>query len=62
MGFGSLLTGVQQFPMMKMKWWITTKGDQGIALLCEHLTDAQLAHIQYYKNVNKRLGNILWCA
>jgi hypothetical protein len=27
------------------------KVTKAFALLCEHLTDAQLAHIQYYENV-----------
>ncbi len=27
------------------------KATKAFALLCEHLTDAQLAHIQYYENV-----------
>jgi len=27
------------------------KATKAFALLCEHLIDAQLAHIQYYKNV-----------
>jgi len=52
MGFGGLLMGVQQFPMMKMKWWIIKKNvAKAFALLCEHLTHAQFAHIQYCENV-----------
>jgi len=32
---------------------------KAFALLCEHLTDAQLAHIQYCE---KCVGGSLWCA
>ncbi len=40
--------GVHQFPMMKM---MTNYNEKGFALFCEHMMDAQLAHIQYCENV-----------
>jgi hypothetical protein len=48
MGFGNLLMGVHQFPMMKM---MTNYNEKTFALFYEHLTDAQLPHIQYCENV-----------
>ncbi len=37
------------------------KATKAFALLCEHLVDAQFAHIQYRKNV-KSAWETLWCA
>ncbi len=52
MGFGNLLMGVPFCQVKKLQGSITTRKRQRLfALLCEHLTNAQFAHIQYYNNV-----------
>ncbi len=38
------------------------KATKAFALLCEHLMDGQLAHIQYYEKCQGRLGDNLRCA
>jgi hypothetical protein len=52
MGFENLLMGVPPCQVKKLQGPIITKKKRRLfALLCEHLTDAQLAHIQYCDNV-----------
>jgi hypothetical protein len=52
MGYGNLLMGVPPCQVKKLQRPITTKKRPRLfTLFCEHLTDAQLAHIQYCDNV-----------
>jgi len=52
MGFGNLLMGVPPCQVKKVaRADYNEKEMKAFALLCEHLTDAQLAHIQYCDNV-----------
>jgi len=52
MGFGKFVDGSATLPSEEVAMAdYNEKVTKVFALLCEHLTDAQLAHIQYCENV-----------
>jgi hypothetical protein len=52
MAFGSLFDGNATIPDDEDEMAIyNKKAPKAFALICEHFTDAQLAHIQYNENV-----------
>jgi hypothetical protein len=51
MGFGKFVDGSATLPSEEPRVDYNEKETKAFALLCEHLTDAQLAHIQYCDNV-----------
>jgi hypothetical protein len=52
MGFGKFVDGSATLPSEEVATAnYNEKVTKAFALLCEHLTDAQLAHIQYCENV-----------
>jgi hypothetical protein len=62
MGFGKFVDGSATLPSEEVaRADYNEKETKAFALLCEHLTDAQLAHIQYCDNVRSAWEAFVVC-